>query len=61
MEKKNKMIVIFILCFMTYSLIKNTLKANNTTANMRILSWITILICVIYDFKIILKELKDRI
>lgn len=56
MKKKNKMVVIFMLCFMAYSLIKN-----NAPTNMHILSWIPILISVIYTFKVTLKELKDRI
>lgn len=52
MKNYKKSIIIFALGFGLYSMISNTLKYNNASKWMHALSWIPIVICCIYEFKL---------
>lgn len=56
--KKLKSVFVFVVCFAIYALINNTLKANNTPKNIRIIDLGPLLIYFIYDFVVIFKKLK---
>lgn len=52
---KKKLMIIFVVCYALYLLIKGTLNVNNVPPYFHIIEWIPILICIICDFLIFLK------
>lgn len=59
MKSSTKSTIIVVSCSGLYLLINNTLKYNNAPRWTHIFSWIPMVIYVVYEFKLVFKELTN--